>query len=588
MDSSSTFGRYGFLWFGAGLVLALAGIAWFVTANSHPAPQVALSLTAPSQVAVGQPFAVTVSASNPSAQALAGTQLSVVVPDGFSFVGAPSGTRAQEVSLGTLAPGASTSTAMNLVAIGTTNTVGQVKAAITYGLAGNENAQFEKDAQTDVIVGGAVLSVAVNAPQAVFSGQTFAVTVTYLNQGTDTVPDAQFVMDFPAAFAFTSSSALFTSNGASVGGTRRTWDLGAIAPAASGTFTISGSLNGPAGASYALAGALNGVLNGSSFPIQSQTVTVAVAQSPLEIGITLNNSSTYVASAGDELNYELTYANNSSVSFQNVMITAKLTGSMYDFSKLKTNGSFNSVNDTITWTVASVPGLASVAPGQGGTIDFSVNAKSAYPIRLVSDKNFTLKALATITSPTLPPNTPLGSNTQSIVQLATKVGGAVTLGASAYRRDPLGIANTGPYPPRVNQSSTYTVHWKITNYATDLSNVVVSAYLQSGSTFTGVASSTVPSSTPQYDSATGLVTWTLPALQATAGILTPAPEAVFQVSNTPAVNEVGQRVLLMSETSLVATDTFTGEPVAAQADVITTDLPDDASLGSVLNKAVSP
>jgi hypothetical protein len=198
----------------------------------------------------------------------------------------------------------------------------------------------------------------------------------------------------------------------------------------------------------------------------------------------------------------------------------------------------------------------------------------------VSDKDFMLKVLAAITSPTVPPNTAGGTGTQSIIELDSKVAGDATIAAQGYH-------TSGPYPPKVNNATTYTIHWVLTNYATDLANVTVSAYLQSGSSFVGIATSTVSSSTPTYDSGTGLVSWTIPAVAATTGVLGAPLEATFQISNTPAVNQVDQVVTLLGATTLTASDTFAGTTLTASDQLVTTQLPDDPSVANVSNKDVT-
>jgi len=87
----------------------------------------------------------------------------------------------------------------------------------------------------------------------------------------------------------------------------------------------------------------------------------------------------YVSSAGDSLDYILTYTNNSNVSFAGVNISANLVGKMFDFTSLQTNGAFSSRSNTITWSTANTPALVSVAPGQSGSVEFSVKTKTAFP-----------------------------------------------------------------------------------------------------------------------------------------------------------------------------------------------------------------
>ena len=64
------------------------------------------------------------------------------------------------------------------------------------------------------------------------------------------------------------------------------------------------------------------------------------------------------------------------------------------------------------------------------------------------------------------------AQTVGLADLETKVAGLVKIESKAYFRDAdSGIANSGPWPPKANQATQYTVHWRITNYATDISRV---------------------------------------------------------------------------------------------------------------------
>ena len=200
-----------------------------------------------------------------------------------------------------------------------------------------------------------------------------------------------------------------------------------------------------------------------------------------------------------------------------------------------------------------------------------MKAKRSFPAGV---KNHVLDVHAQIQSPTIPPNTS-ASSTVGMENMESKVRGDIAVVATGYRNDvPSGITNIGPYPPTVNQPSQYTIHWDVTNYSTDVQNVIVSGYLQSGSVFTGQVKSNM-NTQPTYDAATGLVTWNLPNISAGMGV-----QAIFQVANTPAVNQVGLVVTLMNQTNLSADDSFTGSSLHAFADPVTTYLPKDASVAS--------
>jgi hypothetical protein len=250
---------------------------------------------------------------------------------------------------------------------------------------------------------------------------------------------------------------------------------------------------------------------------------------------------------------------------------------MFDLGSVQSDAAFNSRTNTLTWYTANTPELAAVAAGNSGSVDFRVKTKPSFPIATAADKDFTLGAHLTISSLTVPAGT-VASSTSASVDVTNKVGGMVTLDAVGYRYETgRTIMNTGPYPPKVNQPTTYTIHWRVTDYSTDVDNVSVSAYLQSGTTCTGKIVSTI-SAVPVCDPATGAVTWTIPKIAAGTGVLGAPVEAVFQVENMPAVNQAGQNVTLLGKTSLTATDEFTSATLSSSVNPMSTDIPEDGAV----------
>ncbi len=559
------------LWFFAVLaVLTAVGVVYFVFLRT-PNVDVGVAFAKPDQVFIGEPFVISVSLSNNSETIIKNGALELILPDGFSFADQPSDQQAVSTSTNDISPGSAVTENFTLVATGNPNSIGHIAAKFLYGTAATGKTQFERDGSTDVITGLPAVGLTFTIPQDVFSGQQFNIAVNYHNNTSHDIRNVALTMRYPAEFVFTTSSMPLKS------GTDDTWDIGTIAAGAGGTIGITGMATGQTNAApLSFTGTLTAAPLGTGYVLDTETANAAVAVSPLLLSVTLNNTSAYVAGTDDSLDYVLSYANNDAVALQDVVIKAALTGSMYDFSTLRSDGSFDSVTDTVTWSQATNPELASLAPGQSGSVKIRITTEKAFPIKNANDKNFILAVRAQIQSPTIPPNI-AASSTVETADIQNKVGGAIAITAAGYRKDASGIANTGPYPPVVNQPSQYTIHWNVTDYSTDVKNVVVSAYLKSGSVFTGRVKSNI-STQPTYDAATGIVTWMIPSLPATTGVISIPAEAVFQVENTPAVNQVNQMVTLLGATSLSADDTFTNATLNASADPVTTQLPHDATV----------
>lgn len=575
---SSFFHRHGLLFFTLGIFL-LIGFAGFIYYLLLPpsTPNIVISFSEPAFVMVGQPFPLAVTVSNKSKSVLQNANLNISLPNGLSFVGQDSHQRIATESVGTLSSQTiNPPQTVQVIATENPGTAQTIGAALTYQTAATAATQFENSANTSIIIGSqSALTLSYNAPSSIFSGQNFDITVNYQNNTTGTLQGVQLTMQYPPAYHFIRSNTT-----APTGAANNLWNLGTLPANTTGTLVITGNIVGPTQAQYQLTGTIGATFSGQNYPAFAAPVSFAVTPSPLTLTLALNGSSTYVAKLADNLNYVLTYTNNSNITFQSVNISATLLGRMYNFPSLKTNGSFNSQSNTITWYAANTPALTSLAPGQSGTVSFTISTQSAFPIKLISDKNYTLSVTAQAQSPTVPPNT-AGTNTTSITALTNKVGGEIALTATGYFKEKtLGITNAGPYPPKVDQPTQYTIHWNIVNYSTDAENVTVSAYLQSGSTFTGVVKSNIASSTPTYNPGTGLVSWTIPYIPATTGVISPPVQAIFQVSNTPAVNQVGQTVTLLGPTTLTATDAFTNSTMQATGGAVTTQLPNDPSVSS--------
>ena len=563
--------QYGLWMFGIGIVVLIGVAVAAVQLFKAPAkPATTVTISPPSSIAVGVPFTVSISAANDSAGTLSGAVIALQLPQGVSFVGDGPATQVKEYPQGNLDAGAVVTQTSTLIVTGNPDTLYALSAKFLFATPQTPSTTYETDQAASFSAGPSPVSLTYSAPTSIVSGQTFPFTVNYVNNGSQPVAGARVTIAYPDgnAYAFATSS-LPVATG-TYDGTSNAWDLGTLAPGQSGSFTVTGTLVGAAHAQYQLTGTVTTNAGGRDYPMNVQPLNLALVPAPLSLAVALNGTSTYVASAGDSLNYTLTYTNNSSVTMAGVKITAALAGRMFDLASLQTNGSFNSRTGMVTWYAADTPALASVAPGQSGSVSFSINTKSAFPIRLPSDKDYSLRVMGTIASPTVIPGAP-GTSTVSVVSATNKVGGAIALAAK-------GLWQSGPYPPKVDQPTSYTIDWEITNYSTDAANMTVSAYLKSGSAFLGAASSTETTSTPTYDPGTGLVTWTVPFVPAGTGIVDPPMKAEFTVSNTPAVNQVGSDVTLLGQTTLTASDTWTGQPLDAQAGEITTALPNETSL----------
>lgn len=561
-------------------VIILAGLILFVIfLRGSASPSVSIEFSGLSEILVGNPFALDVTFSNNSENILKSAQLSLFLPDGVYAVGEPKDQRVVEEIIGDLGPGSLNKETFNLIVTEGARSVKKLNAKLRYAAAPNEKIFYEKQVQAELNIGEPTLALEIEAPQSVFSGENFEFKVKYKNNSKKQIKNLSLKLEYPPIFQFQEASAKPDRG-------NNAWDFDSLLAGEEGEILVKGNVVGQEGSFFNFKTLAESKFSGQSYEVNNQTANVGVSVAPLSLGVTLNGQADYVATLGSNLKYVLTYKNNSDYSLQNVTIKARLGGELFDFSKAKSNGAFNSITNTFSWSVANEPKLSNLAPGDQGSVSIDVPLMTSFPIRRFSDKNFSLRAQGEIESPTVPPGT-AATKTISVTTLENKVAGVIDFDAKAYFRDAAsGILNSGPFPPKVNTPTQYTIHWVIKNYATDMTKIQISAFLKSGARWTGNIKSNV-SSEPKYNSASNEVRWEIDKIVAGQGIVNEPVETIFQVEVTPAVNQVGQSIEFLGESVLRAMDSFVSLPFEDKDQKLTTDLPDDPTVGSA-DKRVQP
>jgi hypothetical protein len=398
-DSPSFFSNHRHFFFSAVLIIGLCFILLVIyLLIPAAAPDITISFSNPGQVVVGTPFPLSITVTNDSKSTLKNTDLSIVLPDGISFAGQAASQRVMDEQLDTINSKTTGSPqTVSLVVTGDTGTSQNVNIKLVYQTSDSGNSQFETDGATIIPIGQSAMTVTYDTPSDIFSGQNFPFTVNYKNDTGQTLEGVQFEIQYPPAYTYVSSTITPTDAEDDV------WNLGTVGPNATGSFSITGNIVGPVQSAYQVIGTTTANFSGQNYPVVTAPATFVIASSPLTVSIVVNGSSSYVTKPGDSLNYDITYKNNSNLTFQGVNISAALNGQMFKYSSVQSNGSFNSQNNVVTWYAANTPALSSVLPGQSGEVNFSISTPATLPAALL--KNYVLTVTAQIQSPTVPANT---------------------------------------------------------------------------------------------------------------------------------------------------------------------------------------
>lgn len=567
-----------------GTVVALAliaGASWyFLVSHTNPI-DLAVDIAHQGEVRVGEPFLVSINLTNDSERILSNVDIALSLPVGIMVVGRATNSLIVESSIGDMEPQSATKEEITLIALRDPQSIKQLSVKATYHSPTDPRATFEVRETSELRLGSPALPISFSFPEKAIINEEFPITIKYRNNSGHTYSDLVLRLTHPTTFKIISTDPERDEEPAE-------WHIGNLRQGEEKTITIRGAVGNTTQSFANFEARLLITLDGKQYPMSIEPATLVVAPSPLQLSIVANGSSEYVAKIEDNITYTIKYKNTLNTPLENVTVSAALRGVLFDIPTITSVGSLNSITNTITWNAAQAPQLARVQGGQEGSVTFTVRLKKEFPITRVGDKNYTLQVHAVGESPTVPP----GSNASKVsskADLETKVQGAVELASKAYYRDPSAVVtNAGPYPPRVNQPTQYTVHWTIKNYATDLSGVSVRALLQSGTKFVKVIKVSAGAGTLVPNAASGELRWNVGTIPATRGVISAPLEVVFQVEHTPGANQLGQSVTLVTGPILEANDDFVDKSYTVSASIATTELPDDTSLAGVQPRTVQP
>ena len=518
------------------------------------------------KIIVGVPFKAQIDVSNLSGEILKNIKLSISLPDDLILLKNGNGGKVITKNIGDINPGEASREELELVPVSGKTSIRllEVSASYEFGSIGSE---FEVKKNKEIITDNSAISLDLETPQKVFSGEEFETLISYQNNSAIQISNASIEIFYPDIFTFKESSSKPSNKNNNV------WLINPPSDTKD-SFSITGGVIAPANSFFEIKAKVLMEIYGKEYIIEEKTASLSVEPSPLSLDIFLNEQKESKILPGDNLQYTLSYVNNTSLGLKDTIITAKLKGEMFNFSSLSGNAFFNSGNNTLTWNAANSSPLSLISPGGAGSVSFSIQLKNSYPISRLNDKNFTVKVSGQIESPTVPEGI-TSSKTVSLAELENKISGSVSIEALGYFRDAKsGFINSGVWPLKADFATEFTIHWIIKNYSTDVSNISVNAFLGPGVRWTGNVK-TNTSESLEYNDRTQEISWNINKILATKGVVGDPIEAVFQVEATPSILFLGKGLPLLGKTSLKATDEFVGEDISATAtEVLTNDLAD--------------
>jgi hypothetical protein len=337
------------------------------------------------------------------------------------------------------------------------------------------------------------------------------------------------------------------------------WDLPALSQADGGRIEIDGTIGGQEGEQKIFRAQLGIIRDNEFWPLKETAQSVQITEPSLYISQLINGSQNYIANPGDLLHYEIFFKNIGKKPIQKKFLFSKLEGELFDLSSLKSEkGEIGRGDNSVLWDWKQVSTLRFLEPDEEGKVEFWVKVKEDIDKKI---ENPVLRNKVTI------------AGTQKVFE--TKINSKIELAQKVYFQQEF-WENSGPLPPKVGESTTYTVVWQVKNSWNDLGKVKVKSTLPKNVKPTGKIFPEDAKFT--FDSKSREVIWNIGELKAFQGFDGIPLTFAFQIEFTPESSQKGETPNLIGEAQILGEDTWTSEILQEKADPVDTTLPNDETV----------
>ncbi|NOQ67908.1 hypothetical protein GQ568_00525 [Patescibacteria group bacterium] len=415
------------------------------------------------------------------------------------------------------------------------------------------------------------------------------------------------------------------------------WSIENVTPRSEGEFVIRGNITANENREKEIKVMLSVSENNMDmFEYINKIAIVKIKEIPITIKQLVNGAEEYFAAKGEELEYTIKFKNISDKAIKGLVVNSELKGEV-DFDSLEiVNGSYNKKSNKITWSAFNVPKLASFGPGEEEEVGFKIKVKDYIEIEKLKAGDLTINNRTAISSFNFDSGSVNIEKTIVSNESDIKFKASLFVRAKGYFNDDGRIKNTGFIPPEAGKETNYLIHWNLSSLFNNMNDVRIVSILPEGVSWTGnyirsdgkvsLGDQTNGAFTPEeeieesesaaedsvntnmeiddglennqsdednseerenqikeenffYNTKTREVIWELPKLDANTGIVSPVKEVVFQISINPKDSDVGKIMKIMNEVKAVGYDEFVNKEVIAFESELTTELPDDYSIG---------
>lgn len=468
-------------------------------------------------------------------------------------------------SLGVVKAGEVKSETIKVALFGETGSIHQIKIALEYRLEGS-NAIFLKDKAYEVTINSTPVNLSIDAPQDAIEDQEFTLNVKATLNETKEIPNnLTLKLDYPFGFEFVSSNP-----SPEVG--NNIWNLASLKPGEEFNVEIKGRMvdvfEGEEKIFHASAGPEK--TNDKSelgVVFNSFRHSLFIKKPFVETKLFVNSEykKEYAVSTKSAIIGVIEWTNNLKTSVNDLEIKAKFSGNAYNPRNIKVEpGFFDSKSNTIIWDKNIDETFTEISSGKSGNISFTLSPSSVFG----ANGNLLVDPTINVEITVLGKQTESGSALKNLDIVENKtiklISDLSLITKSSYTGGP--FKNTGPYPPKPEEETTYTITFSVANTTNNISKAKLVTSLPPRVSYKNLISPKDEKLT--FDAVTRELVWDIGTIPRETGLSGAKKEISFQVSYTPSLSEVDLIPTLVNKSTLTGHDDFANVDLRVERPII--------------------
>jgi hypothetical protein len=549
------------------LAMVFAFSKFFMGANVVSGNNIDILISGPVSIAGGEELPLDIEVKNNNNTDLKVVDLHIEYPDGTkSAVDQSMDLKRFNQVLGDINIGQSQKLLAKSILFGEENTQKTIIVSVEYRIAGS-NAVFSKEKDFTVLISSSPVNIKVSNPSEINSNQLTDFNVEVDSNSTNVVKNLILKVDYPFGFNLVSSDPKPSGSDQSV------FVLGDLAPGAKRVIRVSGTVQGQNGEQRAFKFTIGNPSNSDNSVVGTTLATylstVSLRKSAIGLDLSVNDQS------GDNINIDpggknlikINWQNNLAEKIYDMSVNIKFNGQALNKSSVNVqNGFYTSSNNSIVFDKNSDSRLSTVNPSDEGNMQFDFSTIAPSSNTNLSFENSSVQLEVSVLG------SRIGSDgsAQEILYSETKtlrMSSSLKLLSKGFRTQGP-FENSGPFPPQVDNKTTYTITWTATDSFNNVSGAKVSATLPPNVKWEGYTSPGTESIT--YDQGSGNIVWNIGDIKPGA-----TRSASFQVSVIPSITQIGTELDLLGEATISGTDAYSGARIGESRDRVTTNITSD-------------